>query len=572
MFLETMKGVKMNLDKFQSKAVHAEESMVAVVATPGSGKTRTLCARVLHLIKDKGIHPSDITLLTFTRYAANSLKERLGEEGRGVFIGTFHAFALQVIMSYGHELGWEPSWLTILDEEEAKAEEEDALNKVGVVDRNGKWKIRNRESWENIKKILFNREKEVPSDIHPAHITAFNTWMNRLKAENVMTYNSLIYEALELLERIEGVIEHFSGKHVLVDEAQDTSGRQWRMLELIEPKALFIVGDVDQAIYSWRGAQPEMFIKYVNESTRYDLPYSYRFDFNIATPANNLIKHNADRLDIAIDAIANHEGNVEVKKGAQFEDVVDLIEGELNEGTPVDDIVVLGRRHWTLDLLAEKMEQKKMPILRIGGKKSLTATTEFRVVKGYLRLAVNPGDKRAFMAVANVEGISNTRLLELRDQALEDDISLLEAYQKELPNNLDKIEEYLGRNDKNRSYSGAMQYVKTVQKCEGFETLAELSRYLSVEHSQDQLRNKKGKVSLCTIHSAKGLEWPVVFIVGMNAAEFPNPRSLREGGIEDERRLMYVGMTRAENSLYMVNMLPQNVKDEESMFLEEIVE
>ena len=564
----------MQLDEYQRAAAEAEESKVLVSASPGSGKSRTICGRFIHLTEERNIQASNIAILTFTRYAATSLKERIGESSHGAFIGTFHSFALHMIKSWGHELGWEGSWMTLLDEEEAKMEEKECLKDLGLMNSEGKWKKGSMAEWGKYRESVLSGSKtpELSPSMTRKYSAAFKSFVNRLRAENVMTFGVLILEALRLIEEVPEAKKAFeeSYRHILIDESQDSDAVQWKLIRALEPETLFSVGDIDQSIYSFRGACPHLFIEFAKEATVYNLPYSYRFGLNIGEPANNLISHNKDRLDNAIQAIGNNEGTLRVENERGYEEIAELIDKELTEGTAPDDIVVLARTHATLDNLAGELERKKLPHAKIGGKKALNATAEFRVVKGYLRLAVNPKDKRAFMAVANAEGLSNTELWSLREKALRDDTGLIEAYQKDLPHDLAELKDYLPKQDPNNGYIGALNHVDRVRSYEGFTELGDLVRYLSFESQQDALRDAKGKIPLCTIHASKGLEWSTVFVIGMNAKKFPSPRSVKGGEIESERRLFYVSMTRAEDTLYLVNNIPERKGDDRSQFLDEI--
>ena len=564
----------MQLDEYQRAAAEAEESKVLVSASPGSGKSRTICGRFIHLTEDRNIQASNIAILTFTRYAATSLKERIGQTSHGAFIGTFHSFALHMIKAWGHEIGWEGSWMTLLDEEEAKMEEKECLKDLGLMNSEGKWKKGSMAEWGKYRESVLSGSKtpELSPSMTRKYSAAFKSFVNRLRAENVMTFGVLILEALRLIEEVPEAKEAFreSFKHIMIDEAQDSDALQWKLVRALEPETMFVVGDADQAIYSFRGAAPQLFIKFANEAKLYNLPYSYRFGLNIGEPANNLISYNNDRLDNAIQAIGKNKGTLKVENERGYEEIAELIDKELTEGTAPDDIVVLARTHATLDNLAGELERKKLPHAKIGGKKALNATAEFRVVKGYLRLAVNPKDKRAFMAVANAEGISNQDLWELRDKALQSDVGLLDAYAKDLPHDVEELKDYLPKQDPHHGYIGALDHVERVRSYEGFTELGDLVRYLSFESQQDALRDSKGKIPLCTIHASKGLEWSVVFVIGMNSKKFPSPRSVKGGEIEDERRLAYVAMTRAEESLYMVQNVPASKGDGRSQFLAEM--
>jgi len=567
----------MQLDEYQKAAAEATESRIIITAVPGSGKTRTLCARVLNLI-ESGVHPSNIAMVTFTRYAANEMRERLGEQARGMFVGTFHAFALRIVMQYGHLFGWESDWLTILDPEECSIEELEILKDLGLVDSKGKWTVKDgRRFWDMYRSGNLHHPYTIDGVIDKAVMKRMEaagvTLTNRLRAENTLTYDMIIREAAQLLSREDLPAQseiRAQYKHILVDEAQDTDSTQWRVLRMINPDNLCVVGDGDQAIYEWRGASPKELLLFATEAKHYSLPYSYRFDAEIAQPATALIRHNVERLDAAITSMVDHSGSLKVEKDASVDDIADLIREELRSGSELDDIAVLARRHKTLDDINMELTSRSVPTLKIGGQKSIRNTAEFRAVRGYLRLGVNPRDRRAFVAIATIEGISNQMLLDMRAEAVRSGTPIRELYKEPLPTTMRELWDYLPQKAPDAGWLPVFSYLSKIQETEGLSDPGDLVRYLAISDQQDDLRDAKDKLTLCTIHAAKGLEWPVVFLVGMNACQFPSPRSVREERLEEERRLCYVGMTRAENALYLVNGRPEHEKDVPSQFLDEM--
>jgi len=564
-----------NLDSAQEAAARAAEPRVLVTAVPGAGKTRTLVARFDYLVSERHIHPALITCITFTRYGAHEIRDRLGPKiANSAFLGTFHAFALQLIKMYGDAVGYEGHWLSILDEAEVELEELAILKDMGLINSRGSWTRCQKGEWETWRNAKING---VVCDDTGEPATTFKlvwqTLTDRLRAENVLTFGSMILEAISLLE-IDDIREQVRKRvrHVLVDECQDNDARQYRLLQLLDPETLWVCGDVDQAIYSWRGSRPELFIDFAKHATRYDLPNSYRFGFNIAAPANALIKHNAARLDTAITAIAENHGSVQVVKDVQPEQVADIIRDELKTFAP-NQIAVLARRHSTLDELAKVLKlHKDIPFTQIGGAEDVPKTGEFRTVRGYLRLAVNPKDSRAFMAIATAERISTGDLLNLRTKANSEKISLLEAWGENLPKQLGTIQLRLGEKDPHTDYLFAFSYMQEIMVTEAIVDVQELLEYLSLETMQDRLRTVHDTVVLCTVHAAKGLEWKVVLVIGLNAEQFPSKRSIREGREEEERRLAYVAMTRAEEKLYLIQNLPESIQDGPSQFLDEMGE
>jgi DNA helicase-2/ATP-dependent DNA helicase PcrA len=564
----------LQLDEFQQAAATATEPRVLVTACPGSGKTRTLVARFEHLVSERHINPSLITCITFTRYGAGEIRDRLGPKiASRAFLGTFHSFALQIIKMYGSEIGYEGHWLGIAPEEEVDLEELAVLKDMGLINSKGAWTRCKAHDWAEYRNRKVNGAETPPWPLpfEEDFDLVWKTLMDRFRAENVLTFGTMILEAIALLE-IDEIREQVQKRfrHVLIDESQDCDSRQWRMLELLDPETLFVVGDVDQAIYSWRGSRPELFIDFASKAARYDLPNSYRFGFNIAAPANALIRHNIARLDTAITAISENHGSVQVVKDVQPGQIADIIREELKTYAP-SQIAVLARRHSTLDELARELKMHRdIPFTQIGGAEEVPKTGAFRTVRGYLRLAVNPKDARAFMAIATAERISTGALIDLRAKANAGKASLAEAYGMEMPKNLGSIQARLHDSDPHTDYLPAIKYMQEIMLAEAIIDTQELLEVLSMETHQDRMRTVQDTVVLSTIHAAKGLEWPVVLVIGLNADQFPSKRSMREGREEEERRLAYVAFTRAEEKLYLVHAPPQSADDGASRFLSEI--
>jgi len=564
----------MKLDAHQAAAAMAGEPRILVSAVPGSGKTRTLTARYLHLVDDLHISPYSIVLLTFTRYAANEMKERLGDRARNAFIGTFHSFALFLVRAYGRERGWDSSWLTILDDGETTLDEREILRDMRVMDSRGKWKRCKEAEWLRIRNAIACGQFDEKT-ASPTEIILNNVWQcleDRFRAENVLTFSTLILEAIRLLQMpdvLALVKERYT--HFLIDEAQDSDANQTLMIDLIDPPSRFLVGDIDQAIFEWRGAAPQLFLAYAKTAARYDLPNSYRFGFNVGLPANRLIKHNQERLDIAINAIAGNAGTVQVILGAASSEVAELVLTVLKTHGP-KEVAILSRTHAVLDELSEALRYAGVKHCNVGAKGGIVKTAEFRAVRGYLRLSVNPMDRRAFMSIAASEHISSEKLLDNRLAAVASGKTLAQVHTEAgntLPTTIDEIEEHLKNVDPAHGYGDALDYMREAMFAENIVTTAELVEVLAMESAQDRLRAVKNEVTLCTIHAAKGLEWPCVFLVGMNASRFPSRRAIGEGRIEEERRLCYVGMTRAERTLYLVSHMAKDEKDGPSMFVGE---
>jgi len=564
------------LDTDQEQAAHTDKKRVAISAAPGSGKTRTIVARYEYMTQELHINPNLIAVCTFTRRASQEFKGRIGRSGSQSYMGTFHSFALTMLKMYGHTIGYESGWLSILDELEVEDEEKAILKDMGLISSRGQWaRGCTATLWSKFKKqimageledTLYGLEKELGM--------VWQTLNDRLRAENAVTFDTLILEALRLFED-PGTAEKLRGcwQHVLCDEMQDASRKEWDLVKALNPETLAVVYDVNQSIYGWREAKPELCTQFANdpETTHYQLHKSYRFGINIAAPANALISRNTKSVDDAITAISQNEGTVNVIQDAQYSDIADTIKKELDSGRKPEDIAVLARKHDTLIKLATVLGVENIPFTRLqGGRNAVNKSGAFRTVKGYLRLVCNPDDRRAFMAIATAEGISTLDLLNLRQDAMIRDISLAEAYGKELPESVDTIREHLSGSIVD--YDPSFRWINGIVKFEAISEVTELVEYLSMESMADQMREVGESVTILTGHASKGCEWPVVFVVGLTAKNFPSPRSIKEGRGSEERRLMYVCMTRAEESLYLVQNAPEETGDGPSSFMSEVGE
>ena len=311
---------------------------------------------------------------------------------------------------------------------------------------------------------------------------------------------------------------------------------------------------------------------YAKNCRLFTLPNSYRFGVRIGDTATALIRHNVARIDNAIHAIASGAGTVTVVRGAQYSDLATMIKADMEERNYApESICVLSRRHADLIQLEQELIVAKVPCARIGRYDDIRKTWQFRAVMGYMRLSVNPRDRRAFMAITGPEKLDALKIVELRAKALNERKPLSEAYGHVLPARLDDVASYLELYDEDHYYTEAVDYIRSVIEAQGISETDDLVRYLAIESAQDRIKGVEDKVLLCTSFCAKGLEWPVVYVVGVNADRFPSSRAIKEGREEEERRVFYVSITRAEERLYIVSSASEEKKKlTDSKFLSEI--
>lgn len=345
---------------------------------------------------------------------------------------------------------------------------------------------------------------------------------------------------------------------VCVGNCQDTSRIQWsiifRLVEKANPDTLFVVGDDDQAIYSFRGAVPEEMIGMTKDGKAavYPLTYSYRFGESIGAAANALISHNLDRIQKTVQP-KGPPGSAGSFTKACEDDVVAWVRKLMTSGAAARDIAILCRTHEPLRQLHKALTAAGVPAMKIGAIKDMKARPEFRAVLGYLRLAANPRDRRAFMSVAATEHISTDRMLVIRQAAVDGGCSLLVASGMDatMPKTVEEIRARLLRVDPHHDYSEALDWLTVLCYDNALTTPAEIVNWLALSDVQDDLAKSRtaDAVTLCTVHAAKGLEWPHVVVVGMNEGHFPKS----DDEIEEERRLAYVALTRGKLTSVLVH-------------------
>jgi DNA helicase-2/ATP-dependent DNA helicase PcrA len=354
-----------------------------------------------------------------------------------------------------------------------------------------------------------------------------------------------------------------SGWEVLTVEHEWTQEKVYSLD--IEKHHKYISNDIItcNSIYSWRGSRPDLLMKFSEGATIYKLPNSYRFGITIGDAANKLIKNNTNRIDMAIQAIAENKGTIQTVTDAKYSDVANIIMEQMKHHKPAD-IAVLARTHMVLDNLTRDMDRSRIPFTKIGGQFDVTKSKEFRVLKGALRLAYNRKDNRAFMAVSHLLGLEPLDLWDIRNRAAQSDRSFIEEYEtihKRNPFEMANISEVEPKLKDFKNYGAyqfgeSLDYIDHICKREAIIKPEEVIHYVSLADIQDSFIDKSDTVKLLSAHASKGLEWPVVIVLGMSSGIWPSPRSVKEGNIEEERRILYVAISRAEQKLFLIQKLP----------------
>lgn len=594
------------LNKRQQEAVEATEGRVRVVAGAGSGKTRVLAHRFAFLVNELGIDPGNILCLTFTNKAAHEMKQRIsGLVDRGSvndFVCTIHSFCVKFLRKEIYRIGF-PKNFTVIDPEDAKQLARQAMEEYGI-DRKKTTaerflkQVAGYKGWDPngyIQKHLLPHSSDDSSDAIVRFI--------RLQLKNfALDYDDLLYFTLYILQHFRDAEKYWTEKlnYVMVDEVQDCSGDDWKLLYAITAhhSNLFVVGDPDQAIYEWRGANPKIFVEFkANDDIILDR--NYRSTPDILNVANSIISNNVKRVPKDLYTARTNERPViyrhEKGEEEEAENIASTIAESIATGRRPSDHAVLYRASHISRRLEQALMKQKLPYTVWGGVKFFERR-EIKDALAYMRLTVNHNDDLSFRRIVNVPsrkfGMASLEKLQLL--ADEKNTSLFDTLRNNLGNppfNKAVIKEFVDLIEQatllmkentasdmaemlmNRSgltdllrtdteeerlenLNELMNAVKEFDRRSAREDNATLEGYIQevALYTNLDLENDKDNVRLMTIHQSKGLEFPVVFVAGLTEGIFPSHRTIRErrlDGEEEERRLMYVAVTRAESILYL---------------------
>lgn len=597
------------LNDIQKQAVLETEGAVLVTAGAGSGKTRLLTHRIVHLIKDLNVAPYSILAITFTNKAANEMRERLmtmTENTDGIWIFTFHAACVRILRRFIDKIGFGKNF-TIYGDAETKSVvkrickenewEDDMQKRILSAISDSKNKGISPDEYESVYKYAGDAEQVAK---------AYAEYQRTLKANNALDYDDLLIETLRLLRTDDEAREFYQNKfrYIHIDEFQDTNVIQYDIVKILAGKHrnIFAVGDEDQCIYTWRGASIANIFDFQRDfpCKVFKLEQNYRSTSNILTVANRIIKGNSQRLDKKL-WTENGGGEKVVCFGAAtdgFEaDYVARTIYELTSygGYNYSDCAVLMRLNALTRRFEERFLQYGIPHRVYGGFKFFDRK-EVKDVLAYARLSVNPSDDEALLRIINFprRGIGEASIEKLRGIAASKQTSLygvittcgdevggaLKPKLVELAATLSKLVEtaaqgsvvqyfkYLlfcvlnvndlfSKNDEDRTrlenLNELLNSVAEFATNNGDGTLSDYLQTVSLYSDGDELTGDNA-VTVATVHSAKGLEFPVVFVVGLEESIFPSIR-ISEGEtsshIEEERRLMYVAATRAKKRLFL---------------------
>ncbi len=612
-----------NLNEQQLKAVMHQEGPCLVLAGAGSGKTRVLTTRIANLIAN-GIPSYNILAITFTNKAAKEMRERLEqlEPNNNAFVGTFHSFGVRVIRENALLLGLDRNF-AIVDSDDVTSIIKKIMKEEGYDPKlTPPSYIKNKIS--TIKNDMLNAEEidryfNTPPDKVVKEV--YYQYIDILKKNNSVDFDDLLLLPVKLFMEHKEVLERYQDiyKYILIDEYQDTNEVQYKMTKLLAKKYknIFIVGDPDQSIYMFRGANFHNILNFEKDYKNAEvipLEENYRSTKNILDTANSVIKNNKERKEKNL--WSKNGTGTKTKYLRAYDDkheiqmVIDEINKLLNEGYNKKDIAVLYRTNAQSRLVEETFLKASIPY-KVVGSYYFYSRKEIKDLICYLRLILNNNDELSLRRVINVpkRGIGEATLNKLTNKAKEENKSLFEVIESGKEQQFKELIEFLTKESENLSLTELIDLVLTetgmkdeyekedtlesnirLDNLEEFKSVAktfedrtgsvnladlleEISLISDITEHQDE---NSDVVTLMTIHSAKGLEFKIVFLIGMEDGIFPHQNSFLEpGGLEEERRLCYVGITRAKERLYISNakrrmLYGKDVMNAPSRFIKEI--
>jgi DNA helicase II / ATP-dependent DNA helicase PcrA len=616
-----------SLNPEQRAAVEHFEGPILVLAGAGSGKTRVLTTRIAHLIHEFGVDPGAILAVTFTNKAAGEMRQRvrdlLGREPGGMWIGTFHSIGARLLRRHAHLLGWSSNF-TIYDADASLSAIRRAMGRLNIDEK--KWHPKAvRSAISDAKNRLIDplEYERLAADAFARVVThVYGAYQAALAEQNAFDFDDLLVKPVEMFRREAGLLERYRARFqfVLIDEYQDTNHAQDVLIEMLarDHGNLMVVGDDDQSIYGWRGADVANILEFDRRwpgASLVRLEQNYRSTQTILDAANAVIAENLRRKGKTLRTEAEAGERVTVVEAADERDEADWIASEMELRLAAEpdrsprDFVLLYRTNAQSRELERALVERSLPYRIVGGTR-FYERREIMDVLGYLRLIANPRDAQAFDRIVNYprRGIGDVNRERLRDWAADQDLSLLDAARRarsidaltgaaaaalerfaasidgfraqiadrgagelveqvvadagillalteegpEAEDRIDNVRELI---------AGAYQFddrLPGLRELEDFPAEASpielFLQEVSLIADVDRHDPTANAVTLMTLHTAKGLEFPVVTISGMEDGLFPLARAYDDPDtLEEERRLFYVGITRAERKVYLTH-------------------
>ena len=613
----------MTLNDKQLEAVNHTEGPCLVLAGAGSGKTRVLTERIIKLIDD-GVSPYNILAITFTNKAAKEMRVRvqnkIGDVANSIFIGTFHSFGLRILRENYDAIGYSSN-ITILDTDDTKSLIKRILkeNSFNPADYDIKHIISKISSAKNdgispleFSKLFLNEHDKVIGLV-------YEKYLKLLKENNSVDFDDLLLKPVEIFKKRKDILEKYQERfrYILVDEYQDTNSIQYELCKMLAKKYnnIFVVGDANQSIYSWRNADYRNILNFEKDYKNAHvvlLEENYRSTNTILKAANSVIKNNNEGTKLNLwTSIGDGEKVEYIRVEDEIKEssfVINKIKELVSEGYSYSDFAVLYRTNAQSRTVEEAFVRNNIPY-NIIGSYYFYNRKEIKDLIAYLNLIYNTNDSVSLERVINTpkRGIGTKTIDNIREKANMNDISLFDAIDsgKELEfkklileliedsktmNLSDLIEDVLVKTGLRREYEldKSIESDTKVENLNEFKSLAvnfedngiyDLSTFLEnimLVSDKGQYAEDDNNVNIMTLHSAKGLEFNIVFILGMEEGIFPYSRSFESAKeLEEERRLCYVGITRAKKKLYLLSARTRTLYGRtsgtiESRFIKEI--
>lgn len=625
-----MNSLLTGLNKEQQQAVQHTEGPLLILAGAGSGKTKVLTVRIAHLLA-QGVNPYEILAITFTNKAAKEMKSRVeglvGDVANRIWLSTFHSFCAKFLrFELDNFLGYNSNF-TIYDTSDSQAVIKAALKALNLDDKYYPVGAMIGAISDAKNKLLFASDfRKQARDFYQQKVAdVYEYYERELRKNNALDFDDLLLVAVKLLQSNEAVLDKYSKRfrYVMIDEYQDTNHAQYLLAKLLAShwKNIAVVGDADQSIYAWRGADIQNILDFEKDypnCTSIKLEQNYRSTKIILDAANAVIENNEGRpkknlwTDKTEGAKIQHFTAQSEHEEAAF--IGDTIAKKHDiHGVPYGDMAILYRTNAQSRVLEEALIKRALPYIMVGGTKFYDRK-EIKDVLAYLRVLYNPFDDLSLLRIINVpkRSIGATTVAKLQDYARANGTSLfmtltqlhlvdsikgktkekLEEFgiliftlvaEMEDRTVLDILESILDRTgylaqleestdpqDQARAENigELLSVAKDFQDTNPTGTVEDFLEQVALVNDVDSFEQEESKVTLMTLHAAKGLEFPIVFLGGLEEGLFPHSRTLMNPEeIEEERRLAYVGITRAEKELYISNATTRTVFGRTSSYL-----
>src|SRR5436305_3831848 len=594
------------LNEPQREAVLHPGGPLLILAGAGSGKTRVLTHRIAHLVASGAAQPGQILAITFTNKAAQEMRERVetlvGRRSRAMWVMTFHSACARMLRADGDKLGYTRGF-TIYDEADSLRLVKRCIDELDVDPKRFAPRAIKRQISDAKNQLIDagGYRIKVGSFFEQTAADVYEMYEQRAPPMNAMDFDDLLFRCVNLFELFPEVLEKYRAQFrwVLVDEYQDTNRAQYRWLELLagQHRSLCVVGDPDQSIYAFRGADIRNVLEFEDDfpdAHVIRLEQNYRSTQTILSAADAVVANNRARMPKTLWTDLGQGDPIHIREledeHAEARLVVNEIERMVDEGGSRDEVAVFHRTNAQSRVLEDMLTRYKLPYQVIGGTK-FYERAEVKDAMAYLTLLVNPQDVVAFQRVVNsprrgigdttqarIVGHANTLGESVWDvasspqnvpglgsaavKAVDRFMSIMERLRERA--DTASVGELLDETLSESGYREALEAERTIEAQGRLENLQELvgvaREYDSVAEEpaleeflqqialfadQDALRDDEGTVTLMTLHNAKGLEFPVVFMIGCEEGVFPHSRAVESGDLEEERRLCYVGITRA---------------------------